>query len=186
MKKILNLFYTFLKIGAFTFGGGLAMLPLIHRELVENKKWISDKDMLEMIAVAESTPGVIAVNSATYVGYVIAGFWGALFSTLAVILPSLIIIITISFFYDKFLAIKTVEYIFNGIRAGVVVLILNGVLRLFKVSPKNIFSYVLIVLALILSLLLGLGTIYIIIIGAFLGMLYSTYTLSEVEYYEYS
>lgn len=185
MKKLLTLFYTFLKIGAFTFGGGLAMLPLIHKELVENKKWISDKDMLEMISIAESTPGVIAVNSATYVGYVVAGFWGALVSTLGVILPSLIIIITVSFFYDQFLAIKTVEHIFNGIRAGVIVLILNAVSRLYKVSPKNIFSYCLIIISLILSLLLGLGTIYIILMGAFLGMVYSTYTLSEVEYYEY-
>ncbi len=185
MKKILTLFYTFLKIGAFTFGGGLAMLPLIHRELVENKKWISDKDMLEMIAIAESTPGVIAVNSATYVGYVVAGFWGALVSTLGVILPSLIIIITASIFYEQFLAIKTVGYIFSGIRAGVIVLILNAVSRLYKISPKNIFSYFLIALALVFSLILGLSTIYIIIIGAFLGMLYSTFALSEVEFYGY-
>lgn len=183
MKKILTLFYTFLKIGAFTFGGGLAMLPLIHKELVINKKWISDRDMLEMITVAESTPGVIAVNSATYVGYVVAGFWGALVSTLGVVLPSLIIIIAISTFYNQFLEIKTVEYIFNGIRAGVIVLILNAVIRLYKVSTKNIFSYSLIVLSLILSLLLGASTIFIILIGAFLGTLYSTYTLSEVEYY---
>lgn len=186
MKKILILFYTFLKIGAFTFGGGLAMLPLIHKELVEKKKWISDKDMLEMIAVAESTPGVIAVNSATYVGYVVGGFWGALASTFGVILPSLVIIIIISFFYEQFLAIKTVSYIFNGIRAGVIVLILNAVSRLYKISQKNIFSYSLIVLALVFSLILDLSTIYIIILGAFLGMVYSTYTLSEVELYDYS
>ena len=93
IKRILQLFLVFFKIGAFTFGGGYAMIPLIQKEVVENKKWITDDDILEIIAIAESTPGPIAINSATFVGYRTCGFWGAFFSTLGVILPSFGIIL---------------------------------------------------------------------------------------------
>ena len=91
-KKALQLFVTFFKIGAFTFGGGYAMIPLISKEVVENKKWITDDDILEIVAIAESTPGPIAINSATFVGYKVCGFWGSFCTTLGVVLPSFAII----------------------------------------------------------------------------------------------
>lgn len=170
MKKIFELFYTFFKIGAFTFGGGLAMIPLIHTEMVEKKKWITDDEMVNMIAIAESTPGVIAVNSATYVGYKVGGILGSFFATLGVILPSIVIITIIATFYKQFLAIKAVEYAFYGIRAGVVVLIFNALLKLFKNCPKTAISYILILFSIALSLIFNLSAIYIILIGAFLGI----------------
>ena len=102
LKKVFQLFITFIKIGAFTFGGGYAMVPLIQRETVEKKKWINDDDILEIVAIAESTPGPIAVNSATFVGYKTAGVLGAAAATIGVVLPSFTIIYFISFVIDKF------------------------------------------------------------------------------------
>ena len=96
-KQILTLFLTFLKIGAFTFGGGYAMIPLIQKEIAENKKWITEQDILDIIAIAESTPGPIAINAATFVGFKVCGFWGAFFSTLGIVIPSFIVISLLSF-----------------------------------------------------------------------------------------
>ena len=152
MNKKWELFFTFFKIGLFTFGGGYAMIPLIHHELVEKKQWINDDEMVNMIAIAESTPWVIAVNSATFVGYKIAKFWGGLLATIGVVLPSFIIISLIALFFENFLAIPLVAAAFKGIRAGVVVLILNACLKLYKKSPKTALAYLLMALALGLSL----------------------------------
>ena len=117
LKKVFQLFITFIKIGAFTFGGGYAMVPLIQRETVEKKKWINDDDILEIVAIAESTPGPIAVNSATFVGYKTAGVLGAAAATIGVVLPSFTIIYFISFVIDKFENNTAVKYAFSGIRA---------------------------------------------------------------------
>ena len=106
---LLELFLTFLKIGAFTFGGGYAMLPLIQREIVEKRKWITNDDILEVVAIAESTPGPIAVNSATFVGYRTGGFSGALLATLGVVLPSFVIILIVAKCYDKFRSSRIVS-----------------------------------------------------------------------------
>jgi len=96
VKKLLELFLTFLKIGAFTFGGGYAMIPLIQHEIVEKKKWLTDDEMIDMLTIAESTPGVIAVNSATFVGYKIGGLAGSALATLAVVLPAFF-----SYYFDR-------------------------------------------------------------------------------------
>ena len=101
-KTLWELFITFFKIGAFTFGGGYAMIPLIQRETVENKKWITDDDILEVVAIAESTPGPIAINSSTFVGYRVAGFWGAFFGTLGMVVPSFTIILIVSYVLRAF------------------------------------------------------------------------------------
>ena len=106
LKDLWTLFITFFKIGAFTFGGGLAMIPLISKEIVEKKKWMTDEEMIDMIAIAESTPGVIAVNSATFVGFRTHKVLGALIATLGVTLPSFVIICIISIFYEKFMEIE--------------------------------------------------------------------------------
>ena len=97
MRKLFELFAAFFRIGAFTFGGGYAMIPLIQKETVENKKWITDDDILEIVAIAESTPGPIAINAATFVGYKVAGFWGAFFATIGMVVPSFAIILLICF-----------------------------------------------------------------------------------------
>ena len=125
MKQLLRLFATFFKIGAFTFGGGYAMIALLENEFVAKKQWIDQEEFLDMVAIAESTPGPVAINSATYLGYHMAGFWGALVSTVAVVLPSFLIIFAISLVFDQFLAISYVNYAFQGIRVCVVYLILR-------------------------------------------------------------
>ena len=117
MSVYADLFSTFFKIGAFTFGGGYAMIPLIQSDVVEKKGWINEEEMLDMIAIAESTPGVMAVNSATFVGYRIGGFWGSVCATIGVVIPSFFIILLITLFLDKFRSNPWVDAAFKGIRA---------------------------------------------------------------------
>ena len=131
LNKAILLFWTFFKIGAFTFGGGYAMIPLITKEVVDNKKWITNEDILDVIAIAESTPGPIAVNSATFIGCKIAGFWGAAFATFGVVLPSFVIISIISMVLDKFQDIQAVKFAFEGIRAGVLALIIKALVSMY-------------------------------------------------------
>lgn len=141
MKKLVQLFLTFLKIGAFTFGGGYAMIALLENEFIEKKKWIDRDEFLNMVAVAESTPGPVAVNSATYLGYRVGGVVGAALSTLAVSIPSFVIIYLISLFFDRFLSLTYVAYAFKGIQVCVVYLIASAGARMFKALEKNIFNY---------------------------------------------
>lgn len=140
MHKYISLFLSFLKIGAFSFGGGYAMIPLIENEFVSKRKWVTHDEFLDMTAIAESTPGPIAVNSATYIGCKIGGFFGALLSTLAVCLPSFIIIYIISLFLDKFLSLKYVSYAFRGIQVCVVYLIISAGIRILKSIKKTAFN----------------------------------------------
>ena len=120
LPKLLQLFLSFLKIGAFTFGGGYAMIAFLESEFVSRKKWLEKEEFLDMLGVAESTPGPIAVNTATYIGYKVAGVLGSLVSTLAVCLPAFVIIFVISLFFDKFLSLTYVGYAFRGIQVAVV------------------------------------------------------------------
>ena len=141
LKICLTLFWVFFRIGAFTFGGGYAMIPLISRETVENKKWISEQDILDIVAIAESTPGPIAINSATFVGYKVAGTLGSVFATLGTVIPSFIIILIISFVLDEFQHLTVIKYAFEGIRAGVLALVLKAFWTMYKKAPKNLISY---------------------------------------------
>ena len=174
-KQIADLFLAFLKIGAFTFGGGYAMVPLIHREAVDKYHWITDEDMLDIIAIAESTPGVIAVNSATFIGYRVCGFWGAAVATFGVVLPAFTVIMLLSAPLDKFKSLEWVEYAFRGIRAAVVVLMLSAVLKLIKYCPKQAFTFIVVGAAFILTALLGVNTIYVLIGAAVCGLLYQLF-----------
>ncbi|HEY8395972.1 MAG TPA: chromate transporter [Bacilli bacterium] len=173
MNKKLELFVTFFKIGAFTFGGGYAMVPLIKEEIVDKKGWINNDEMLDMLALAEATPGVIAVNSATFVGYKIGGFWGSLFATLGVVLPSFFVILLVALFFEDFLKIKAVANIFRGIRAGVTVLIFNAGLKFFRKIPKTALSYFLIALAFGLSVFVEFRylSVLLILFGFLLGVI---------------
>lgn len=175
--SLFELFLIFAKIGGLTIGGGLAMVAVIERELVQRKKWINDEELLDMIAVAESTPGVIAVNSATFVGYKLRGFLGALFSTIGVVLPSFVIISLIALVFDWFLDFKIVEYAFKGANAAVAVLILNAALKLLKKCDKSAYTYLALALSIILGILFMIfkvSSIFIIIIGLVIGVVYYT------------
>ena len=174
--KAFTLFLTFFKIGAFTFGGGYAMIPLIQREVVENKKWITDDDILEIIAIAESTPGPIAINSATFVGYRVCGFWGSFFATTGVVLPSFVIILAISFILNQFQNITAIQYAFNGIRAGVLALLLKALWTMYKKCPKNIVSYIVMAFAFVTTAFLDIPVLAVIISCAVFGLVSSIVT----------
>ncbi len=139
-KMLWELFSTLFKIGLFTFGGGYAMIAFFESEFVEKKKWLDKEEFLDMVAIAESTPGPIAINSATYVGYKNAGVIGAACATLGVVLPSFIIIFIISLFLDAFLSFELIGYAFKGIQAGVVYLILSAGIKMLKGMEKNAMS----------------------------------------------
>ena len=140
MKKYLNLFWTMLKIGLFTFGGGYAMIALLENEFVSKKEWIEKDEFLDMVAIAESTPGPIAINAATYIGYKMLGFFGSLTATVAVCIPSFIIIYVISLFFDAFLSFTLVSYAFKGIQVCVIWLILSAGLKMLKQMKKTAFN----------------------------------------------
>ena len=169
----LSLFLTFFMIGAFTFGGGYAMIPVIQREIVDKKGWLIKDDLLEMLAVSESTPGPIAINSATFVGYRIGGIGGAFFSTLGVVLPAFVIISLLSFVLDAFSHIKEVKYAFMGIRAGVLALILKAALSMFLQCKKDIFSLFIMVSAFILVAVFSISPVFIILGCALLGIIFT-------------
>lgn len=141
-RLLLTLFVTLFKIGLFTFGGGYAMIALLEDEFIEKKKWIDREEFLDMAAIAESTPGPIAINAATYIGYKTAGIAGALVSTVAVCIPSFSIIYIISLFFDAFLEFRLVANAFRGIQVCVLYLILSAGLRLFKGMRKNVFNVI--------------------------------------------
>lgn len=147
--QIFILFITFMKIGAFTFGGGYAMIPIIQKEVVEKRKWADNSDILDILAISESTPGPISVNAATYIGFRVAGFWGSLFATLGLILPSFVVIYIISFFYETFMSWTIVQAAFKGLSIGVIVLLFMAVNKLRKAIPNNILSIVLFTLTLV-------------------------------------
>ena len=180
-KKLFTLFITFFRIGAFTFGGGYAMIPLIQRETVENHKWISDEDILDVIAIAESTPGPIAINSATFVGYKVAGFFGAFFSTLGVVLPSFVIILAISYALDAFKEIKAVQFAFQGIRAGVLAMIFKALYGMYKKCPKDIVSYIVIAFSFLAAVFIDISVIYVLIVCAVIGLVWFFISLRGIE-----
>ena len=173
IKRILTLLGTFLKIGAFTFGGGYAMIPLIQKEVVEKHKWMTDDDILEIVAIAESTPGPIAINAATFVGYRTAGFFGAFCATVGVVLPSFVIISVISMLLSEYQELRAVRYAFFGIRAGVLGLIVKALISMYKKSSKEAVSYAIMIAGFILVAFLKVNVLLVIIGSAVLGLISS-------------
>jgi len=178
VKNCLILMLTFMKIGLFTFGGGYAMIPLIHKEAVEKKKWVTDTEMLEIIGIAESTPGPVAVNTATYVGYKQAGIWGAIFATFGLAVPSFVVIFLISLIYDTFMSWSWVVAMFKGIKVAVILLLLNAVIKLSKNVDKSAISVIVFIVSLITMTTLSIFSISIpfisiglILIGALVGVI---------------
>ncbi len=181
LRRIAVLLGVFLKIGAFTFGGGYAMIPLIEREVVEKKKWITADDMLDIIAIAESTPGPIAINSATFVGYKTCGVFGAMAATLGVVLPSFVIISVIAAILTQFQDLEAVRFAFNGIRAGVLALILKALWSMYKKCPKSPVAYILMAGSFIAAAFTPVDVIYIIITCAVIGLVTSLWMARRAQ-----
>ena len=171
MKKYINLFLTMLKIGLFTFGGGYAMIALLENEFVEKKSYVDKNEFLDMVAIAESTPGPIAINAATYLGYKHLGLLGSLVATVGVIIPSFCIIFAISLFFDAFLSFTLVEYAFRGIQVCVIYLIFSAGLKMLKQMKKTAFSVTIVSLVVLCMITLSLFAVkfstilYILICG---------------------
>ena len=156
MNLVLELFLTFLKIGLFTFGGGYAMISIIENNCVEQKKWITHDEMMNITVIAESTPGPIAINCATFVGYKIAGLFGAIAATLGVVIPSFVIIFVISTFLDNFLEIPVIANAFMGIKVGVGILIFQAGLTMLKKMPAKRISRVILTCSFVSMFLVNL------------------------------
>ena len=173
LKTAGELFLTFMKIGGFTFGGGYAMIPLIQKEAVETKHWITEEDILEITAIAESTPGPVAINSATFIGYRLLGVPGAAAATLGVVLPSFVVILLISFVLRRFWDQRPVRYAFFGIRAGVLALIAKALITMYRKCPKGAVSYIVMFGAFAAAAFLKVPVVLIIICCAVFGIVTS-------------
>ena len=174
-KEWLSLFLTMMKIGVFTFGGGYAMIALLENEFVAKKKWLEKDEFLDVAAIAESTPGPIAINAATYIGYKNAGIVGSIIATLGICIPSFVIIYAISLFFDAFLSLTLVAYAFKGIQVCVVYLILTAGLKMLKQMKKTAFNVIIISITLICTVIFSLfavkfSTIFYILVSGICGV----------------
>lgn len=169
--RVWELLLVFLKIGAFTFGGGYAMIPLIQREMVDNKKWISENDILDIVAISESTPGPIAVNAATFVGYHVAGVAGAAAATFGVVMPAFCIIACLAAVLPKLEQLQAVQYAFWGIRVGVLALLLRALLTMYHSCKKTVFAVCVMLAAFACVAMLQMNTIVVLIGCAVAGVL---------------
>ncbi len=172
-KTLWEMFLVFFRIGAFTIGGGLAMIPIIEREVVHKNKWVSEEEIVDVIAVTQSLPGVIAINSSIFVGYKVGGVSGSIAAALGVIMPSFIIILLIAILLGGMSNNVYLDKAFAGVRAGVTALILLSCIKLGKASIKNKFGLTLGILAFIAIVLFELNAVYAIIAGALIGYIYN-------------
>ncbi len=169
-RDLWTLFYTFFKIGAFTFGGGYAMIPIFEREFVHDRDWITSEDMLNYVAISQSTPGVIAVNMATFIGYRRRGFWGSLVATLGVIIPSIIVISIIAAFISNFNEYIYVQKALKGINIAVAVILVSAVLNLSKKSIVDVIGFFLALIAFLAVVLFKVNSIWLIIFALIVGI----------------
>lgn len=176
MPKLLDLFLTFARIGGLTFGGGYAMLPILQKEVIETKKWATEEEVMNYYAVGQCTPGIIAVNTATFIGYKTCGIIGGICATLGVVFPSLVIISLIAAFITNFADLAVVKNAFAGIRVCVCVLILNAVVKLFKKSVIDGPTAVLFLAILAGSVLTDISPIVFVIAAGLTGVLIQTLT----------
>ncbi len=170
IKELFALVVSFFKIGIMTFGGGYAMLPMLQRELVENRKWVTEEEILNYFAIGQCTPGVIAVNTATFVGYKRCKIPGAIFATIGVVLPSMIIITIIAAVLSNFAHIPAVQHAFAGIRIAVSALIVASVIKLIKTNVKSIAQIIIAVAAFVLVAVFGQNPVFAVIGAAVAGL----------------
>lgn len=171
LKELLTLFLTFAKVGVMTFGGGYAMLPILQREVVENKGWATDEELTDYFAIGQCTPGVIAVNTATFIGQKRRGILGGIAATLGVVFPSLVIIAALAGVITTFSHLTWVQHAFAGIRVCVCVLIFNAVLKLWKGAVKDVWGLVIFLVILALSVFTKLSPIIYVLAAAVAGLL---------------
>ena len=176
MNIYLQLFLTFAKIGVVTFGGGAAMLPILQREVVENKHWATEEELVDYYAIGQCTPGIIAVNTATFVGQKLKGLSGGIFATLGMVFPSLVIISILAGLITNFADLVWVQNAFAGIRACVCVLIFNATVRLMKKSVVDKRTAVIFVVVLLGSVFLDISPVWFVLCSALLGII-----LKELE-----
>ena len=171
MKDLLDLFLTFARIGGFTFGGGYAMLPMLQKELVDKKKWTTEESLMDYYAIAQCTPGVIAVNTATLVGYRLKGSSGGIVATLGVVFPSLVIITIIAAVLTNFAELTVVKNAFVGIRACVCALILDAVIKLGKKAIKDGWGIAIGIIVFVLTCFFDVSPIILVLCSALAGLL---------------
>lgn len=176
MKKLLKLFFIMMKIGLFTFGGGYAMIALLENEFVSKRHWVDNNEFSDMVAIAESTPGPIAINSATFIGYKQGGILGSVVSTVGVCIPSFVIIYLISLFFNAFLEIHWVAAAFKGIQVGVIFLILSAGIKMLIKLRKTVFNILIMLATLICMILFSIfaidfSSIFYILISAVIGLM---------------
>ena len=170
MKELLELFLTFAKIGVMTFGGGMAMLPILEREVVQNKHWATEEELVDYFAIGQCTPGIIAVNTATFVGEKKKGILGGIAATLGVVFPSLVIITILAGLITNFAHLAWVQNAFAGIQVCVCVLILNAVLKLLKKSVVDKRTAVIFVIVLLGNMLLSVSPVWFVLLSALSGI----------------
>lgn len=171
MKELLDLFIVFARIGGFTFGGGYAMLPMLEKEVVNGRHWATEEELMDYYAIGQCTPGIIAINTATFIGYKTRGILGAVMATLGVAAPSLVIITIIAAFISNFMELSFVASAFAGIRACVCVLILNAVVKLAKKSLIDRVSVILFAIILVLSLFTSISPALLVILAGAAGII---------------
>ncbi|MCG8500436.1 MAG: chromate transporter [Firmicutes bacterium] len=172
ITKLIELFSITLKLGAFTFGGGYAMFPLMEREYVEKKGWFETEEMLDILAVSQSLPGMISINASIMVGYRLFGVLGSMVAVFGLALPSLIVLSLISYFYLQFKENTYVNAALSGIRVAVIGLLIQAVIKLGKPGVKGVFGWTMAAIAFLMALLSGVHPIFIILGGTFVGILY--------------
>ena len=170
MRILLNMFLTFAKVGVMTFGGGYAMLPILQREVVDNKGWATEEELMDYFAIGQCTPGVIAVNTATFIGQKFKGFWGAIFATLGVVFPSLVIISLLAGVIEAFSHLIWVQHAFGGIRVCVCVLILNAVVKLLKKAVVDLPTGIIFAAVALCSVVLDLSPVIFVLLAAVTGI----------------
>lgn len=171
MKLLLDMFLTFAKVGVMTFGGGYAMLPILQREVVNNKGWATEEELMDYFAIGQCTPGVIAVNTATFIGQKLSGFWGAVSATLGVVFPSLVIISLLAGVIEAFSHLEWVQHAFGGIRVCVCVLIANAVVKLYKKAVVDIPTFIIFLLVAAGSVFFSLSPVIFVVLAATAGII---------------
>lgn len=181
MQDLWTLFITFARIGLFTFGGGYAMLPMLQKEVVEKQKWATESEIMDYFAVGQCTPGVIAVNTSTFIGYKQKGIIGGIVATLGVIFPSIVIITAIASVLSNFSDYAIVQHAFSGIRIVVAALVLNVVIKMYKSAVTDKIGIAIFVISLVLGLTLSLSPVIYIIVAALVGISYQKYKQGGVK-----
>lgn len=171
MKIYFELFAAFMRIGGLTFGGGYAMLPMLQREVVENKHWATEEELMDYYAIGQCTPGIIAINTATFVGQKVAGFWGAIFATIGIVFPSWIIITFLCLFLRSFSSYAVVQHALAGITVAVFALVLDSLIKLGKKSVKDLFGVIVCLVVFCIALFTDISSFFLVIGSGICGWL---------------